>query len=226
VIEEGKKILMKTLEQFRAREKDVGMDLSAALMGARMEANRIGPCPKCGQDLRKIQSKFGKQFVGCSGYPECKQTYALPQMALIEATGENCPKCGTPMVKVIRRGARPFDLCLELSCKSDFDKSESSVRMESEVKADMNKPKVISPPSTFTPAPKPFAPSAFKPAPKPFVTSPIASAKPAFFKGTGAGQMPPEIKVSEKKAPVKKAAVKPKTTTDKPKGRGKSKKEF
>ncbi|HOL08300.1 MAG TPA: DNA topoisomerase, partial [Methanomassiliicoccaceae archaeon] len=41
------------------------------------ERNIVGPCPKCGKDLRIIYSKAGKRFVGCSGYPECTQTYPL-----------------------------------------------------------------------------------------------------------------------------------------------------
>ncbi len=198
VIEDGKKILVKTLEHFRLSERDVGMDLSAALSGARAEANKLGPCPKCGKDLRKIQSRFGKQFVGCSGYPECKQTYSLPQMALIEPLGTLCEKCKTPQIKVIRKGKRPFTMCLDMACetKKDWGTHQSSVRLESEVKA-------TSPPTT----------TMYKPIEKktPITPSSGAPAQPAFFKGTGAGSPAPEIKVAKKpKAPAKKAEARPK----------------
>ncbi|MDE1798660.1 MAG: DNA topoisomerase I, partial [Candidatus Micrarchaeota archaeon] len=171
VIEDGKKILIKTLEQFRSREHDVGMDLSAALSGARAEANKLGPCPKCGKDLRKIQSRFGKQFVGCSGYPECKQTYSLPQMALIEPLGTLCEKCHTPQIKVIRKGQHPFTMCLEMSCETKNDPSlnRGSVRLESEVKA--------SAPAAAKPALLPTGgPAAYAPIEKKTPSAPAAGA--------------------------------------------------
>ncbi|PIT84660.1 DNA topoisomerase I [Candidatus Micrarchaeota archaeon CG10_big_fil_rev_8_21_14_0_10_45_29] len=118
VVENGKKILIKTLENYKKHEKDVGEELSSALAGARAAASIIGPCPKCGKDLKKLISRFKKQFVGCSGYPDCTQTYPLPQMALIEATGRTCPKCSTPIIKVIRRAKRPFEMCVFPECET------------------------------------------------------------------------------------------------------------
>jgi DNA topoisomerase-1 len=29
-------------------------------------------CPDCGKSLVERRSKWGKTFVGCSGYPDCK----------------------------------------------------------------------------------------------------------------------------------------------------------
>lgn len=34
-------------------------------------AELVGKCPKCGKPLKKMKSKTGKTFYGCSGYPEC-----------------------------------------------------------------------------------------------------------------------------------------------------------
>ncbi len=85
----------------------------------------VGDCPKCGtHKLRVIRSKTSKKrFVGCEGYPDCDQTYPLPQRGDIIATGEICPACGTPRVKVLG-GRRPWVLCLDPDCPTKAEYKE------------------------------------------------------------------------------------------------------
>ena len=47
--------------------------------------------------------------MGCEGYPDCDQTYPLPQRGDIIGTDEICPQCGSPKVKVLG-GRRPWVL--------------------------------------------------------------------------------------------------------------------
>lgn len=77
----------------------------------------LGDCPKCGtHKIRVVRSKATKKrFVGCEGYPECDQTYPLPQRGDIIGTDEVCPHCGTPKIKVLG-GRRPWVLCLDPHC--------------------------------------------------------------------------------------------------------------
>ena len=77
----------------------------------------LGECPKCGKNrLRVIRSKATKKrFVGCEGYPECDQTYPLPQKGDVIGTDEICPQCGSPKVKILG-GRRPWILCLDPYC--------------------------------------------------------------------------------------------------------------
>jgi DNA topoisomerase-1 len=77
----------------------------------------LGPCPKCGTEkLRVIRSKATKKrFVGCQGYPNCDQTYPLPQRGDIIGTDEICPQCGSPKIKILG-GRRPWILCLDPYC--------------------------------------------------------------------------------------------------------------
>ncbi|MBC7294676.1 MAG: topoisomerase DNA-binding C4 zinc finger domain-containing protein, partial [Thermoleophilia bacterium] len=58
-----------------------------------------------------------KRFVGCEGYPECDQTYPLPQRGDVIGTDEVCPHCGSPKVKILG-GRRPWVLCLDPDCPS------------------------------------------------------------------------------------------------------------
>ena len=58
-------------------------------------------CPNCGKPLVVRTSRWGTQFLGCSGYPECKTMMPLnadtsePQEKPVE---EKCEKCGGDMV--------------------------------------------------------------------------------------------------------------------------------
>ncbi|MEG0292494.1 MAG: type I DNA topoisomerase [Anaerovoracaceae bacterium] len=46
------------------------------------------PCPKCGKDIVERKSKRGRVFFGCSGYPDCDQSYWN------KPVDKKCPKCG------------------------------------------------------------------------------------------------------------------------------------
>jgi len=49
-------------------------------------------CPKCGRPMELKVSRFG-QFLGCTGYPECKYTERLEVKKEPELIGETCPQC-------------------------------------------------------------------------------------------------------------------------------------
>jgi DNA topoisomerase-1 len=85
----------------------------------------LGECPKCGANkLRVIRSKATKKrFVGCEGYPGCDQTYPLPQRGDIIGTGEICPQCGSPKIKILG-GRRPWILCLDPHCPTKAEYRE------------------------------------------------------------------------------------------------------
>ena len=67
-----------------------------------------GVCPTCGKPTKKMSSKTGKTFYGCSGYPDCKfMSWDIP-------TGERCPGCDSPIVIV--EGKK---LCSNKRCPSN-----------------------------------------------------------------------------------------------------------
>ncbi len=81
------------------------------------EKNFIGKCDKCGTgELTIRHGSYGKRFVGCSNYPECKNSYPLPGRGLIIPTQDRCKACGHPVIKVIMRGRPPWILCLNMEC--------------------------------------------------------------------------------------------------------------
>ena len=59
-------------------------------------------CPKCGKKMIVRTSRFGTQFLGCSGYPECKTMMPLNKdgsaVQVDEKSDEKCEKCGSDMI--------------------------------------------------------------------------------------------------------------------------------
>jgi DNA topoisomerase-1 len=90
------------------------------------ERTTAGSCPKCGKDLRVIYSRAGKRFLGCSGYPNCTQTYPLPQFGKFAPTGDKCPDCGAPILQIWMRG-QSWRSCTDMDCPSKGkDKKEGT----------------------------------------------------------------------------------------------------
>ncbi len=65
-------------------------------------------CPNCGKPMVVRTSKFGTQFLGCSGYPDCKTVMSMNVLSeqneeeseekQEEVCEEKCEKCGSDMV--------------------------------------------------------------------------------------------------------------------------------
>ena len=70
---------------------------------AKKEELLEGVCPNCGKPTKRLRSRTGKPYYGCSGYPACKfMSWDMP-------TGEKCPKCGEAMVKTAKGVVRCSD---------------------------------------------------------------------------------------------------------------------
>lgn len=82
-------------------------------------------CPNCGKSMLVRTSRFGSQFLGCSGYPECKTMMSMN--ALTEGVdGENkpeevceekCDKCGSDMIFKLGPYGKYME-CTKEECKN------------------------------------------------------------------------------------------------------------
>ncbi len=87
-------------------------------------------CPNCGKKMVVKLSRFGRQFLACSGYPECKTALPLDgdkkvEIPEDEPTDKKCEKCGSEMV--IKTGPYgKYYQCLNEKCKKRFSIVESS----------------------------------------------------------------------------------------------------
>ncbi|MEM3422286.1 MAG: DNA topoisomerase I [Candidatus Bilamarchaeaceae archaeon] len=117
VIKEGKEILIQILDKWKKNEEKIGKELAEAFRETQKKENYIGKCEKCGNELTIIKTKDGKQFIGCKGYPNCKNIYPLPSGALVKSLGKECEWCKKPMIRVIQ-GKKRYDMCIDPNCKS------------------------------------------------------------------------------------------------------------
>jgi DNA topoisomerase-1 len=116
VINEGKEVIMQIMSMFGKNEKEIGASLGKGLEKTN-QSNVLGKCLKDGGNLVVRYSRAGKQFVGCTNWPKCNQTYPLPQYAKVVPTGKVCPLCRTPVVKVFRKG-KVFEMDLDPNCET------------------------------------------------------------------------------------------------------------
>jgi DNA topoisomerase-1 len=105
------KVVMNALEKDKEKIK-------TSIKNAQREQDTIGKCPKCGKNMVIRTSQKKKRFVGCTGFPECKNTYSLPQNGGIIASGEVCSECNAPVVKIKSKGKRAWELCLNSECNA------------------------------------------------------------------------------------------------------------
>lgn len=77
-------------------------------------------CPNCGKKMLVRNSRFGTQFLGCSGYPECKTMMPLNkdnQVQEPETTDEKCEKCGSDMIIKVGPYGKYME-CTKEECKN------------------------------------------------------------------------------------------------------------
>ncbi|MEK6840473.1 MAG: DNA topoisomerase [Nanoarchaeota archaeon] len=139
VIEEAKETISKISEQFKSQEKEIGKELAGAnekLWQQQREENKLNICPVC--NLGSLQIMYSKKtrrsFIGCSKYPECRNTYSLPPDSLIKplTPRKNCEKCGFPMLLSIRKGKKPWMFCFNPQCETNRERIEEYRRKKKE----------------------------------------------------------------------------------------------
>jgi DNA topoisomerase IA len=121
VIEEGKNTLIAILKAFKENELKIGQALAGSILESKRRANSVGPCPRCQKDLVIRTSKFGGQFIGCSGYPNCTHTWPLPKDPSKKTA--TCKQCGFAIMTVTPKGKRKWSFCVNQSCPSKVKKA-------------------------------------------------------------------------------------------------------
>ena len=158
VINEGKEMLLEAIKAFDSNKERIGKEMQEGLVESQAI---IGKCLKDGGDLVIKRSKAGKQFVACNNYPECTNTYSIPQQALVVPSGKTCEHCKTPIVKIIRRGKGVFEMDLDPNCVTK--EKWKSRNPPDAVKASAIKGAAAVPSGAAAKAPKAKAPSVKKP---------------------------------------------------------------
>lgn len=132
VLDKTKKIIVQITKDMRAKEEDIGKALGEGteeMWAQEKEDAKLSVCKKCGKGNLRIMFNRGSKryFIGCSNYPECKNTFSLPPNSLIKAVKDNegnlelCKECGGPMLLAIRKAKRPWKFCFNPECKTNIE---------------------------------------------------------------------------------------------------------
>ncbi|PKL62587.1 MAG: DNA topoisomerase I [Methanomicrobiales archaeon HGW-Methanomicrobiales-2] len=107
VVTESREMLHRVFDKLEAHEKEIGSEI----MEQTAEEHTLGTCPVCGHDLR-IRHLGVSQFIGCTGYPECRFNISLPGSTWGRAIRieETCPEHGLAHVRLIRKGSPPWTI--------------------------------------------------------------------------------------------------------------------
>lgn len=119
ILEKAEKVITSICSDLDKHKKEVGGELASAFKETEKAANTLMKCPKCGKGemVVRISKKSHKRFMACNAYPDCSNTWPLPQKGLLKITSANCKDCGTPMIVIINKGRRPWRLCIRPDCK-------------------------------------------------------------------------------------------------------------
>jgi DNA topoisomerase-1 len=154
VLEESKKVVTSIAEGMTANMDAMGKslaDANAIVWEEEKEANTMDKCRKCGKgNLRVMYGKrFGRYFVSCDAYPDCKTIYSLPpkgmmkparvskkvaeELGIDEGSLDMCKECGFPLVQSFQRGKAPWKFCFNMECVTN----EEAKKKKAEFKAKM-----------------------------------------------------------------------------------------
>lgn len=76
-----------------------------------------------------VSKRTSKRFAGCTSYPDCNNSFPLPQNGKIIPLDEYCDECEQPRIKVVRKGKRPYTMCINHQCstKDDWGIDQSTI---------------------------------------------------------------------------------------------------
>ena len=134
VVNRSRNMLREVMTVLQNEKEEISQEIKKGIK----EDLIVGKCPaeNCdGRLLVRTARKTRKRFVGCSAYPECRTTFSLPQKGLLVTTREECKHCGYPMVKIIKKGRKPWDLCINQDCPGKNEKYRNYNRDKGSKKA-------------------------------------------------------------------------------------------
>ena len=115
VVDKSKKMLREVMVNLQNDRDEISQEIKKAVR----EDFVVGKClePGCKGDLIiRTSRKTKKRFIGCSSYPECNRTFSLPQKGLAVTTKDLCKHCDYPIVRIITKGRKPWNLCINSEC--------------------------------------------------------------------------------------------------------------
>jgi len=127
VVDISRKELKEILDILDSKKAEIGRIIIDGI-------NDVGKCPNpdCGGDLLiRFSPRTKKKFISCSNYPDCDRSFSMPQSGLILTTETLCKECSYPVIRLISKGRRPWDLCINPNCPSKVAKAGQAENADS-----------------------------------------------------------------------------------------------
>ncbi len=86
VTNESREMLQRVFDELANSREEIGEHLQESLKADKT----LGPCPQCGEAMLVRRSRQGSYFVGCDGFPECRNTLPLPSTGEPLVLDEEC----------------------------------------------------------------------------------------------------------------------------------------
>jgi DNA topoisomerase-1 len=97
VTDESREMLQEVFEELADSREEIGEHLQESLKADKT----LGPCPECGEAMLVRRSRQGSYFVGCDGFPECRNTLPLPSTGEPLVLDEECEDHDMHHVKML-----------------------------------------------------------------------------------------------------------------------------
>jgi DNA topoisomerase-1 len=97
VTNESREMLEQVFDELRESREEIGEHLQESLKADKT----LGPCPECGEDMLLRRSRGGSYFVGCDGFPDCRNTFPLPSTGDPMVLDEECDDHEMQHVKML-----------------------------------------------------------------------------------------------------------------------------
>ncbi len=152
ILDEAKVVVTKIAEGMSANLDKMGKslaDANAVVWEQEKEANTMSECPVCHKGKLRVMygKKFGRYFVSCDAYPECKTIYSLPPRGAMrparrqttEDRGqrteelEMCEECGFPKVAAFKKGGAPWRFCFNPACPSNAELTKKKEEFKAKI---------------------------------------------------------------------------------------------
>ena len=160
ILNNAKVIVTKIAEDMTKNLEAMGKslaDANAKVWEEEKEANTMDRCRVCGKGKLRVMygKRFGRYFVSCDAYPDCKTIYSLPPKGQMKPARvrrsqvegrrlkkdgegkleelEMCGECGFPLIQSFQRGKSPWKFCFNMECPSN----EEAAKKKAEFKAKM-----------------------------------------------------------------------------------------
>ena len=121
VVSEAQQELKDTLNKFKKDEQEIGAELVKTIDKERKRQRKLGECQECEDGTLKIIKNNGSRFVGCSNYPDCENSFPLPNNGDINSMDEKCGECGNPKIYVSRNSGNDYNMCIYPECPTKDD---------------------------------------------------------------------------------------------------------